>query len=116
MSEDVHQALAALEDADVATRLAAQDVLLGQADAVVSTVCARLHETTSIRLRRELVWFLAHALVDGSEVRAALAHARSDVDATIRSLAEEAEARLDDPGRAEADHRAWLEGHLDASE
>lgn len=116
MNEDVEQALAALDDPDVAARLAAQDVLLGQADAVVSVVCARLGEPGSMRLRRELVWFLAHALIDHPAVRAALAEARADDDETIRALAEEAVARLDDPGRAEADHRAWLEGHLDAPE
>jgi hypothetical protein len=90
--------LGAPEEAD---RIEAQAMLLAHAEDALPRVL-QVFASGSPDMRREAVWFLAHALLEGDDVRAALRRAARDVSLDVRQLALVAQERLDDPAGWEA--------------
>ena len=87
---------AALGDPDEANRIEAQATLLAHAELALPHVL-QVFASGGRDARREAIWFLAHALLEGDDVRDVLAEAIRDSSLDVRQLAVAAKERLDDP-------------------
>ena len=93
---------AALGDHDEASRIEAQAALLAHAELALPHVL-QVFASGSEAARREAVWFLAHALLEGADVRDVLERALRDTSLDVRQLALTAKERLDDPDQWEGE-------------
>lgn len=91
-----------LGDPDEATRIESQAMLLAHAEVALPHVL-QVFASGSPDTRREVVWFLAHALLEGDDVRSVLERAARDASLDVRELALAAQERLDSPEDWEAD-------------
>ncbi|MCP5044738.1 MAG: hypothetical protein GY944_27225 [bacterium] len=107
-STDLGAWAARLGDPEEAHRIEAQAMLLAQAEDALPHVL-QVFASGGVDTRREAVWFLAHALLEGEAVRAALRRAATDTSLDVRQLAVVAQERLDDPEGWEADLAAQFE-------